>query len=87
MFVLLSIVVVLFEVSSQMGVYLQVGELYALVIKAAKVRLFIAIAGKHRLNLFKSDTKQAFLNGDLGSYTCSHLIGGLSMLRTGKRWS
>ena len=25
-----------------------------------------AIAAKHGLNLFKSDTKQAFLNGDIG---------------------
>ncbi len=33
--------------------------------KAAKVLLFVAIAAKHRLNLFKSDTKQAFLNGDI----------------------
>ena len=34
--------------------------------KAAEVRLFIAIAAKHQLNLFKSDTKQAFLNGEIG---------------------
>ena len=34
--------------------------------KAAKVRLFVAIVAQHKLNLFKSDTKQAFLNGDIG---------------------
>jgi hypothetical protein len=34
--------------------------------KAGEVQLFIAIAAKHRLNLFKSDTKQAFLNEDIG---------------------
>ena len=28
--------------------------------------LFVAIAAQHGLNLFKSDTKQAFLNGDIG---------------------
>ncbi len=42
------------------------GELYAPVMNAVEVRLFIAIAAKHRLNLFKSDTMQAFLNGDIG---------------------
>ena len=44
----------------------QLGELYALVMKAAEVQLFVAIAAKYGLNLFKSDTKQAFLNGDIG---------------------
>ncbi len=39
--------------------------MYAPVMKAAEVRLFLAISAKHRLNLFKSDTKQAFLNGDI----------------------
>jgi hypothetical protein len=34
--------------------------------KDAEVRLFVALEAKHRLNLFKSDTKQAFLNGDMG---------------------
>ena len=28
--------------------------------------IFIALAAKHRRNLFKSDTKQAFLNRDMG---------------------
>ena len=47
------------------GVYFQLGELYAPMMKAAEVRLFMAIAAKYGLNLFKSDTKQAFLNGDI----------------------
>ena len=34
--------------------------------KAAEVRLFVAIAAKHWLNLFQSDTRQAFLNGAIG---------------------
>ena len=42
------------------------GELCALVMKAAEVRLFMVIAAKHCLNLFKSDTKLAFLHGDIG---------------------
>jgi hypothetical protein len=35
--------------------------------KAAEleVRLFRAIAAKHSLTVFKSDTKQAFLNGEI----------------------
>ena len=41
----------------------QLGELYAPVMKAvAEVLLFMAIAAKYWLNLFKSYTKQAFLN-------------------------
>ena len=50
----------------EQGVHYQLGELYAPVMKAAEVRLFMAIAAKYGLNLFKSDTKQAFLNGDIG---------------------
>jgi hypothetical protein len=33
--------------------------------KAAEVRLFVAIEAKRRLNRFKSNTKQAFLIGDI----------------------
>ncbi len=47
------------------GVHCQTGELYAPVMKAAEVRLFMAIAAKHGLTVFKSDTKQAFLNGEI----------------------
>ena len=48
------------------GVHYQLGELYASVMKAAEVRLVMTIAAKYGLKLFKSDTKQAFLNGDIG---------------------
>ena len=48
------------------GVHSQLGELYAQVMKAVEVLIFIAIAAEHSLNLFESDTKQAFLNGDIG---------------------
>ena len=47
------------------GVHFQLGELYTPVMKDADVLLFIALAAKHRLKLFKSDTKQAILNGDV----------------------
>ncbi len=50
------------------------------------MRLFIAIAAKHRLNLFKSDTKQGFLNGDICDEKI-YVIDGLSMFRTGMHWS
>jgi hypothetical protein len=33
--------------------------------KDAEVLLFIALAANYQLNLFKSDTKQAFFNGDI----------------------
>ena len=48
------------------GVHYQLGELYAPVMKAAEVLLCVAIAAQHGLSWFKSDTKQAFLNGDMG---------------------
>ena len=48
------------------GEHYQLGELYAQVMKADEVRLFMAIAAKYGLNLFKSDTKQAFINRDIG---------------------
>ncbi len=38
----------------------------ALVMRVTEVLLFFVIAAKYRLNLFKSDTTQAFLNGDIG---------------------
>jgi hypothetical protein len=71
------------------GIHYQLGELYAPVMKAAVVQLFVAIAAKNslRINLFKSDTKQAFQNGDIGEkkYMSAHQIGGLSMFRTDMR--
>ena len=38
------------------GIHFQLGELYAPVMKATEVSIFIAIAVKHKPNLFKSDT-------------------------------
>jgi hypothetical protein len=46
--------------------YSKLGVLYAPVMKAAEVRLFIAIAAQNGLKVFKSDTKQAALNGKKG---------------------
>ncbi len=46
-------------------IHYQQEERSASVMKAAEMRLFLAIAAKHHLNLFKSDAKQAFLNGDI----------------------
>ena len=43
------------------GLHYRLGELCAPVMKAAEVRLFVAIDAKYGLDLFKSDTKQAFL--------------------------
>ncbi len=46
-------------------VHFQLDELYTSVMKDADVLLFVALAGMHQLNLFKSDTKQAFLNDNM----------------------
>ncbi len=48
------------------GIHYQLGELYAPVMKATEVRLFMAITAKHGIKVFKSDIKQAFLNGEIG---------------------
>ncbi len=44
--------------------HFQLGELYTPFMKDVVKVLLGASAAKHRLNLFKSDTKQALLNGD-----------------------
>ncbi len=44
----------------------QLGELCTPVMKDTEELLFIALAAKRPLNLFTSDTKQAFLNGNMG---------------------
>ena len=49
------------------GIHYRAGELYAPVMKATEVRLFLAKAAQMGLAVFKSDTKQAFLNGDIGT--------------------
>jgi len=48
------------------GIHYNSGNLYAPVMKASEVRLMVAIAAQHGTKLIKSDTKQAFLNGDIG---------------------
>ena len=48
------------------GIHYQLGGLYAPVMKATEVLLFMEIAAQHELTMFKSNTKQAFLNGDIG---------------------
>jgi hypothetical protein len=49
------------------GVHYKAGELYAPVMKASEVRMFLAKSAQLGLSVFKSDTKQAFLNGDIGT--------------------
>ena len=44
------------------GIHYKSGTLYAPVMKASEVRLMVAIAAQNGTKLFKSDTKQAFLN-------------------------
>ena len=48
------------------GVHYNAGNLYAPVMKASEVRLMVAIAAQNKTKLLKTDTKQAFLNGDIG---------------------
>ena len=48
------------------GVHYKLGELYAPVMKAAEILLFMSIAAQNGLEVFKSDTKQASLNDEKG---------------------
>ncbi len=48
------------------GVHYKSGDLYAPVMKASEDRLMVAIAAHHGYKLLKTDTKQAFLNGEIG---------------------
>jgi hypothetical protein len=48
------------------GVHCNSGNLYAPVMKASVVRLMVTIAAQNKTKLLKTDTKQAFLNGDIG---------------------
>ena len=43
----------------------EVNDTYSPVLKAPEVRLLTAIAAQHGCNIYKTDTKQAFLYGDL----------------------
>ena len=49
----------------QEGVHYDSGNLYAPVMKASEVRLMVAIAAQNQTKLLKTDTKQAFLKGDI----------------------
>jgi hypothetical protein len=42
------------------GVHYKSGDLYAPVMKAAEVRLMVAIAAQYGCKMLKTDTKQAF---------------------------
>jgi hypothetical protein len=48
------------------GIHYNSGNLYAPVMKASEVRLMVAIAAQNKTKLLKTDTKQAFLNGEIG---------------------
>ena len=49
------------------GVHFNAGELYAPVIKATELRAIFALGAKHGASFMGSDTKQAFLNGEMGT--------------------
>ena len=48
------------------GIHFKAGELYAPVIKATELRMILAMGAKHEAFMMKADTKQAFLNGEIG---------------------
>jgi hypothetical protein len=48
------------------GVSFQESDLYAPVLKAAEARLLLALAAANGAKVIKTDTKQAYLNGDMG---------------------
>ena len=63
------------------GVHYKLGELYAPVMKAAEVRLFMRVVAQSGLEVFKSNTKQAFLNSEKGEeniYPRSRLVARTS---------
>ena len=48
------------------GVSFQKSDLYAPVLKAADARLLLALAAAEGAKVVKTDTKQAYLYGDMG---------------------
>ncbi len=48
------------------GVSFQESDLYAPVLKAAEARLLLALAAANGAKVVKTDTKQAYLYGDMG---------------------
>ena len=53
------------------GIHYKACELYAQVMKNTEVRNFLAIAAMHGLRVSRCVTKQAFLNGEIGSEVLS----------------
>ena len=49
------------------GIHFNAGELYAPVIKATELRAIFALGAKHGASFMGSDTKLAFLNGEMGT--------------------
>ena len=49
-----------------LGVSFQESDLYAPVLKAAEARLFLALAAANGAKVIKTDTKQAYLYGNMG---------------------
>jgi hypothetical protein len=47
------------------GVSFQESDLYAAVLKSATARLLLALAAAHGAKVVKTDTQQAYLNGDM----------------------
>ncbi len=65
------------------GIHYQLGELYAPVMKATEVRLFMAITANHGIKVFKSDTKKAMERWETRKYTPVFLLVGLNEFRRG----
>ena len=66
----------------EVGVHYKSGNLCAQVMKASEVQLMMDIAARENLNVFKTDTKQAFLNWEGGDlYQTSRLVARASSLR------
>ncbi len=49
-----------------LGVSFQESDLYAPVLKAAEARLLLALAAENGAKVVRTDTKQAYLYGDMG---------------------
>ncbi len=50
------------------GIDFNTSDLYSPVLKATEARLLAAIAAEHGCRIWKSDTRQAFLYGDMGKH-------------------
>ena len=65
------------------GVSFQESDLYAPVLKAAEARLLLALAAAEGAKVVKTDTKQAYLYGDMGMKLSifDHQTGGQNRYR------